>query len=211
MHVYHIRKDGQSHSETIGLNQAIVEIKALRDARHPSDESVTFSVENIDGYLLASATTRRILGEFNKASWGGPRGDTSIDCGSEAFDATEAVLQLPHLDLMSLSDNTESTDSIGRAHVDWPAHCTVVLTQAICEYFGVMDLSEITPEALAFALELADILPEEEVIVTLSVMVTLRVRGGASVKDFLDNLYYLVQSKTDGIKVDSTEIIGFQR
>lgn len=203
---YTINQDGGHYDEVQGLNEAIDLAEELLGGVPPGDES-TFTVENEDGYLLASVTNRRIVGSFNKQQWGGRKGDDAIYIGEESFDATDAILLLEHKDLMCMKDQTESTDDIGREHIDWSGPCYVHIETAICSYFGVNDLQEITPEALSFARQRANPQPATEEVITLSVKLHLRVAPGASVSEFIENLEYSVVSHTAGVTVSNTEIV----
>jgi hypothetical protein len=204
---YGVQQDKGYYTKIEGLNEAIRIAEELLGELPAGDES-TFTVEDESGYLLASVTNRHIVGSFNKQQWGGHKGDDAIYIGEESFDATAAILLLEHKDLVCMKDQSESTDDIGREHIDWSGPCYVHIEDSICAYFGVDDLQEITPEALSFARQRANPQPAEEQVVMLSVKLSLRVTSGASVSDFIENLDYSVISNTAGVTVRDTEIVG---
>lgn len=92
---------------------------------------------------------KRIVGTFTKQTWGGRKGDDALYCGEEQFDATNAVLELPHAALIELQDGHENTDEIGRSIVDWVGPCEVRLVGSIEAYFGVASLEDVTPKMLS--------------------------------------------------------------
>lgn len=81
------------------------------------------------------------------------------------------------------------------------------LVDAICDYFGVGDLEDITPEALLDARNRAHPQPQVERTLTLTIKVTVRVSSGASVDAFVENLDYSLTSNTAGVVVAATEIV----
>lgn len=153
------------------------------------------------------APARRIIGSFVKQTWGGRRGDSAIYAGEEKFDATAAVLLLPHKALIALKDSDPTTDEIGQAHVQWDGPCEVSLVYSIQEFFGVESLSDVTPEALENARELANPQEAKEQTLTLTIKVVVRAIEGADINEFIENLDYSVVSKTAGVVVTDTEII----
>lgn len=148
-----------------------------------------------------------IVGTFFKQRWGGRKNDDAIACGEETFDATQAILLLPHEQLLELQDGSENTDEIGRAHVPWTGPCEVLIVNSICEYFKVAAIEDITPEALAQARAAADPQPAQEATVTISIKLNLRLQPGASVAEFLEDLDYSVDSQTPGVLVRHTELV----
>lgn len=202
---YTINQDGGRYDEIQGLNEAIALAEVLLGGVPAGDES-TFTVESEDGYLLASVTNRRIVGSFTKQQWGGRKGDDAIHIGDEDFDATDNILLMNHEDLVELDDNDDSSDNIGREHIDWSGPCSVNIVDAVCAYFGVSDVRDITPEALDFARQRANPQPASKEVITLSVKLYLRVAPGASVSEFIENLDYSVVSNTAGVTVSNTEI-----
>jgi len=170
-------------------------------------EPTTFAIVDENGRLMAAVTNRRIEGVFLKQEWGGHKGDTAIEHGEETFDATDAILLMDHEEVLALTDNSQNTDAVGKAHVQWDGPHDVHLADAISDYFGVELLDAITPEALAFAKARAN--PQEPIMetVTLSIRVKLRMAPGADVQEFIDNLDYSVKSKTTGMVVTEAEII----
>lgn len=115
----------------------------------PKGELATVSVADQSDRVVAVATNRRIIGSFKKQEWGGRKGDYAIHVGEESFDATESVLGLSVDQIHSIDDDCDSSDEIGRHHVDWSGPCTVVIVRSICDFFGVTELEDITPEALS--------------------------------------------------------------
>lgn len=205
MTIYTINQDGGHYDDLADLNQAISLAEELLGGVMPGSET-TFTVETEDGTLMAAVTNRRIVGSFNKETYG-ERGRPGQYMGTEDFDATDTVLLLEHAQLVELQDGYENTDHIGKQYIDWAGPCSVSLVDAICDYFGVGDLEDITPEALLDARNRAHPQPQVERTLTLTLKVTVRVSSGASVDAFVENLDYSVVSNTAGIVVASTEIV----
>lgn len=166
----------------------------------------TISVES-DGVCVAVYTNRKIIGSFTKQAWGGRKGDDAIYVGTEEFDATDYVLLLDHPELVGLFDGEEGTDEVGLAHFDWNGPCEVTLVAAICEFFGVDVLDDITPEALAFARARRNPKPPVAQTVTLSIKVDVSMFGEVTLADFVENLDYSVISNTPGVRVLQTELV----
>ena len=93
-------------------------------------------------------SVKTITGVFTKQVWGGRKGDDAIYVGDVEFEATEAVLQLPHSQLIELQDGHESTDEIGRKIVMWDGPCEVRLVDSIATFFGVDSLEDVSAEML---------------------------------------------------------------
>lgn len=206
---YRIIQDGGYYCDKENLQDAIDLAETLLGGVFEPDES-TFTVEGEGGKLMASLTNRHIVGVFTKQKWGGRKNDDAIFIGEEEFYATNSILSLSHEDLMKLTDNSESSDNIGRNSVDWPGPFEVKVVNSVCAYFGVADIEDITPEAFEFAVQRANPQPIVAQTITLSVKVALRVTPGSSVSSFVENMDYSVVSNTVGIVVTGTEIIEAQ-
>lgn len=203
---YAIFQDGGHYDDVKGLGTAIALAEELLGGV-PVGEDATFSVESKDGILMAVASNRRITGRFIKQQWGGRKGDDAIFIGEEEFDATDDILRLKHERLVELDDNAESSDEIGRAHVDWAGPCDVRLVDSVCAYFGVSSLEDITAAALEYARNRENPQEAETAEVTLTVQLKLRVSPGASVEAFLQNLDYSVTSNTTGVTVSYAKLV----
>lgn len=201
---YSIYEAGNFCHEEPGLDAAVAwaaqALTTLEDG-----ELTTFTVEDRKGNPVAAVTNQRIQGTFIKQS--ASRREDAIYVGEEHFDATDAVLLLSHKELMCLRDNDQSTDRLGQLYIDWNGPCHVCLEDAICDYFGVEDITDISPELLAFARNRAQPQEPEERTLTLTVKVKVRVHPGSSVDAFVANLDYAVTSCTPGVVVCATEIV----
>lgn len=201
---YSVLQDGGHYDDLDDLNTAISLAEELLGSVSEGEQS-TFTVENEDGYLLASITNRRIIGRFTKQQWDSR--DNAVEMGEEDFDATDYILLMKPDAIRALEDNRETTDYVGQAHVSWDGPHYVTIEDAICEFFGVSNVKEITDEALAYAKNRLNPQPATEQTVTLSVKVKICVAPGASVSEFIENLDYSVVSQTAGITVQDTEIV----
>ena len=95
---------------------------------------------------------KEIIGEYVKQQWTGRKQDHAAETGREKFEATDYVLcTLKYEDVIELQDNSECTDAIGNAHVTHDGPHEVYITDAICEYFDVNSLDEITQAAFLSA------------------------------------------------------------
>lgn len=95
-----------------------------------------------------SENQKRITGIFTKQTWGGRKGNDALFFGEEEFDATEAVLKLPHEELIALQDNDVNTDVIGINIVGWEGPCEVCIVDSVIAFFGVGSIEDVTPEML---------------------------------------------------------------
>jgi hypothetical protein len=85
-----------------------------------------------------------IIGHFEKQQWTGPRGDRAESLGEVEFDATDDILQMRAAELRKVKDCDETSDAIGQGHVDHDGPCEVRIESAICEFFKVSDVADIT-------------------------------------------------------------------
>jgi hypothetical protein len=109
-----------------------------------------------------------IIGKFEKQSWIGKDKDTLLIGGAvEDFDATDFVLGMSLDQIRRLEDCEHITDNIGRLYVDHNGPSAVYLTNAICEFFGVINLGEITSELLQERREAWENLPKRRYKVTI--------------------------------------------
>lgn len=145
---------------------------------------------------------RKIIGTFHKQTWSGRNNNQAVECGQEEFDATAAVLLLPHDQLVELQDCDEATDDLGRQHINWAGPCDVRIADAICDFFEVDSLEDITEEALLAARQCFSPKDPTAVEMTLSVVVKMRVQHGIDVKSVLEGLACSIISNTPGAVVD---------
>lgn len=143
-----IKQDGQflEHAQESSVDKVIERVRAL--VRMQKDGSFTVYKE---GVLVAVETNRKIEGVFVQQRWGGRKGDDAIFVDRVEFDATDAVLSMEHADLIELEDGADSSDDIGRQSVQWAGPFEVQVVEAVCEYFGVESVRDITWEVLAYA------------------------------------------------------------
>jgi hypothetical protein len=141
----------------------------------PKEVLTTFSVEDECGHTLANVTNRRIQGEFTKQRWGGRKGDDAITLGETSFDATDYVLLMKHEDLILLADNSDSTDVLGQAHIDWDGPHYVRIVESICAFFDVSDVKNISFASFMYARKRANPQVPKVEIVNLYLKVQLRV------------------------------------
>ena len=108
---------------------------------------------------------------------------------------------MEHRDLMRLQDNDDSSDAIGRNYVPWDGPCHVDITASICDFFGVADLEEITPEALQFARTRINPHPATELVVPLALTLTVQVQPGVDATNLIRTLTCSITSSTPGIVI----------
>ena len=138
---YTVCRDGEVYDYAPAFHDAEELVERIQgEATGASDEPV-FTICNAAGEVLSSFTHGRIIGTFFKQAWSG---DNAIDLGTEQFDATAAVLQMDHAELVGLQDHRDSTDEIGLAHVAWGGPFGVRIVPRICSHFGVSALTEIS-------------------------------------------------------------------
>lgn len=154
-----------------------------------------------------NVATHRIIGAFVKQQWGGRKGDDAIYVSEEEFDATAAILLMPHNELVELQDSDETTDQIGREHVQWDGPCEVRIVDSIQKFFGVETLEDVTLDALEKSKDLANPQSSQQRTLTLSIKVIVKAANDADMNEFIENLDYSVRSNTAGVVVTDTEIV----
>lgn len=152
--------------------------------------------------MTADFLGRKIIGTFSKQTWSGRRNSQAVECGQEQFDATAAVLLLSHEDLVELQDCGEATDELGRQFINWSGPCDVRITDAICDFFEVESLEEITPEDLLSARQCLSPTEASTVELTISLAVKMRIQPGIELDAVLKDLACSVMSNTPGAIVD---------
>jgi hypothetical protein len=198
---FNIKQDGTDHSGSPTFEQAVTAIQTLLRLHPKTLSATTFSIEDENGKLLALVSNRRITGVFTKQTWGGRKGNDALHAGTEEFDATDFVFLMSYDDLQTLQDNSETTDWVGSEHIEWDGPHEVVLTESICDYFGVSAIEDITEEALAFARKASGVVAPREETLTLSVNLSVFVTRGGNVDDFIRDMYLKLASQTPGVKV----------
>lgn len=133
------------------LPEAITFASRYHGLKKP-DITLTVEVEGTK-VPLASFSTRRIVGDFEKQVWGGRKGDDAISCGQERFDATMYILTMPYEQVIAVRDNHDTSDNIGQAHVDWHGPHCVDIVDSMCDFFGVAKLAEITADHFSFVVK----------------------------------------------------------
>lgn len=168
----------------------------------------TIGVENEKGKVIFSLTQRRIECEFLKQTWGGRKGDTAIEVGSETLDVTDYVLSLPYERFIAIEDNDESSDEVGRAHTDWGGPCEAMVKDSILAYFGVDELTDVSLEGLAhareFALKKASAQEDEVFEITLQV----KVRKSGDIQVSSDTLDCSVRANAPGLRIQDISIVS---
>lgn len=202
---YFIRSQGHTLDDADELDAALARSNDILSATDPATPA-TITVETPDGYLLASVSTRRIVGVFHKQRWEGRKHDYAVPCGTAHFDATHAILQMDHRTLLTLCDDDERSDDLGRNSVTWDGPCYVEITQSICDFFGVNELDAITPEALTYARTRFQPQPATEVVLPLSLTVTLQVQPEVKIQDFLRTLTCTVIPSTIGVTITKLDL-----
>jgi hypothetical protein len=177
----------------------------------PEDEKKTYLIRKLEGRPVGSISNRRIIGLYKKQEWDG--NDYAILVGEVEFDATDVVLNLPLDDIREMADNSEDSDNVGNQCVEWHGPHVVHIEDAIMEYFGVEDLSEITEELLVFAREREK--PKQKIVETMTLTVKLNVLMSEQedeearqqlLSEVVENLDYDFTSNTPGAIIQSTEI-----
>ncbi|MEX3984211.1 hypothetical protein AB4Y45_35230 [Paraburkholderia sp. EG287A] len=196
---FNIKRDRDYLTTAPTFEQGVTNIQTLLKLC-PEGKEATFAIEDDGRQVVASVTNRRIEGVFTKQVLD-EENQRDIHVADVHFDATDAVLLMPHEDLIALEDSDDSTDELGREHVAWDGPCYVRIVDEICAYFGVEEIDQITEEGLAFARKAANATPQREELITVSIPLRLRVAPGADVDQFIKDMTCAVLSRTDGIKV----------
>lgn len=205
--MYSIYQDGGYYETLDRLSEACGVAEGLLSA---VADPTTFIVVDKVGRICASYTNRRIMGTFIKKGWvpaapGASAGVLEVQDEDE-FDATDAVLLLPVESLMSLCDGDAVAEAIGNQHIEWGGPSEVKLVEQVCLFFGIDDMSELTPELVTFVRQAYNPQPLVEEVVELTVRVKVKRAPYATVSQFVENLDYMVASQTPGVVVCQTEI-----
>ena len=127
-----------------------------------------------------------IIGRFDKQRWTGTKEDRAESIGEVEFDATDYILSMPLTKLRQVEDCSESSDAIGTEHVDHDGPFSVCIEQAICEFFQVQAVADITPQLFQRARKWLNSLPPTRYSARLSVTtfidVPLQARHPSQVK-----------------------------
>lgn len=205
--MYSILQDNGLYNQLEDLQSAINTMTVLGESMIDSDEETTFTVKDKGSKVVASITNKKIMCTFFKQEWGGRKSSDAYLVGEEEIDATNVILKLPYEQLIALKDNTDSTDTIGRLVFNWDGPYYVHVTDAVCEYFGVYDVKDITQENYDFVKSRVEVLEPTQEIVTLQIQLKVNKMPGADMQDFLDNIGYDIFSKTVGVVIENYEII----
>lgn len=200
---YGIFQDGGHYDDLDTLDAAIGLAEELLGAV-PQGECSTFTVE-CGGRLLASVTNRRITGTFHMQYW--DQREQAVDCGATSFDATAYALQMQPEALRMLRDNGEASGAMGLAHILWEGPCRVEVVDAVCAFFGVASVGDITDEALAFAHGRWGEDPPQDHTIRLTFDVRLKILKGADLGEFIQDLDCRMASRTIGVTVIETQFV----
>lgn len=148
---------------------------------------------------------KKIIGCFEKQEW--MHDDEYIDIGSEDFDATSYILNMDYEDVIEITDCDDSSDVIGRAHVDWDGPCSVTeLEESIAGFFGVDQLDEITEEMFDDAKKQYSVKPFVKKSISMEIKVDLMASPDINIHDVIKNLMVQIRSETPGAVVKNFEV-----
>jgi len=212
MTTYTLNLDGGHFTEDEDLDRMI---GMAEDGVCGAMEPRTFTVEDDCGQVVAVITNRRITGKFTKQVWGGRKGDEALFIEHVEFDATDAVLRMSLEEIQSLEDSSESTDDLGRLHVQWDGPFEVAVVNSMLDFFGVEELHKLTEDALRYVRNRLNPREVVEETIELTIKVVVRMPKPESEEErqevlssFVDNLDYSVLSNSVGVTVKNTEITG---
>lgn len=152
MYSIHQMSPSQITFMKVGVEDTLREAVEFASRYHGlKNPAVTITVEIEDtGVPVASFSTHRIMGYFEKQYWGGYKSNDAISCGEQCFDATLHILSMPYEQVIAIKDDHDSSDQIGQTHVDWSGPHRVELVDSMCDFFGVSKLAEISREHFTF-------------------------------------------------------------
>jgi hypothetical protein len=199
-----IFQDGKFNTgqEVRGLSQAIEVAEKLLEVLD-NGLSMTYTVEDEQGYLFASVSNRRIIGmlslpeESTGSKHRAPRPAEDI-----RIDATSTVLRTSREKLIELKDNDESTDRLfGNEYLNY-----VKIEESIKSFFGVKSLQGVTSEALLYARNNEYSPRPSASVISLSFNVSLQVERGGNLQNFIDKINKSILSETEGMLVIRTGV-----
>lgn len=200
---YQICQDGGEYDEVESLGKALSIAEVLLG---DASDSV-FTISDDDGRVVATLSNKRIVGEFIKQRWAGLNDDIAANVAVVKFDATDYVLLLPYEKLVALNDDAfEQWDEIGRQHVDWAGPFEVYLLDEICDFFGVEEIADITPENHAFVCSRYLPQPHKKAVVNLNLRLDLNVAPRQEIQEIMSLIVHNIESRVPGITIHNRSI-----
>lgn len=170
-----------------------------------TDGPTTCVVLDDNGNVCRFLTTKRI--EVVVRTVRRPNGKALGAIETLTLDMTTAVLMLSREQVIALeSDGSAAFKLVCDTHNVQPCNFSPEwLASAICNFFCIEDLDDLTDDLLHAAIQavLGGIVEET---VTLSIAVKVRHAANVDVNSFIEDLDYSITSNTPGAKVLSTEI-----
>ncbi len=195
-------QDGGLYDSFQNLKQA-TDLAEEFSASYPAS---VFTVVDSKDIIRASATQKRILGQFEKQKWTGPKNDYAEPVGTVEFDATDYVLSMNLGDILELDDAWITSDPVGIAHVQWSGPYAVYIVEAVCSYFGIQELSELTQEHLSFVQNRIKPEPAREITVTVTAALKINMARGIDIKAVLSSMGYAFVSENAGAVVTKLDL-----
>lgn len=127
--------------------------------------------------------SKKIIGNFIKKKTDHRGYVLSSNGDEEKFDATGFVLSMPLNKIRDIEDMDDSSEAIGRHHVEWDGPCAVEIWDSVNQFFGVFDVLDITEEMLSSAKAEYN---SVEAKAPVKVLVTMEVVISPAVEDDVD-------------------------
>lgn len=156
--------------------------------------------------------TPSIIGTFDRQIWTGPKEDRSESIGDVEFDATSLILNMPLAQIKKIQDCSETSDRIGQDLVEHDGPCSVYIEGAICEFFSVIGVQEITSAMLKGAKQWLNNLPEKVYVARLAfttyVDIPVRVHHPSQVKQAaLTASQQALSAQSHNVKVETVTAV----
>lgn len=179
----------------------VVGVHVIFEFPQDAHSSLKVDLAQLRADALWGDRSKRIMATVKLQTWGGRKNDDAIFHSLQEVDVTDTILLHDLDELVSLRDGDESSDEIGRGHLEWQGPLEVALTDSICEFFGVERLDDISESLLAAAKKKYDPQPPTFETVTVPVKVNVTVFPGARLEDAIRHLQLTATTETDGVIV----------
>lgn len=148
-----IYKDGAL--QNVQTDNPYMTVRRSLDEASKEGMEATFTIVDSAGKVVQTYTNRIVWGTIIKPQIIGDDVESNKGVTSIKFDATYAILNLPYDTLVNLTDNSSEAIKLATQCTGTQSPFTVVLVNAIAEFFGVQKLSQISKDQFEFVVNTA--------------------------------------------------------
>lgn len=201
---YNLYQDAGLYDSFDDLNRAIDLAESLLKS---TEGETTFTVQDLDGQVIASFSNRRITGSFVKQKWTGRDGREMAQVFSEEeFDATDHILLMDYDYFKKIKDGDDSSDEVGNQFIQWDGPFDVNIHSSIEDYFGIAP-EEVTRQHFEFVKNRVNPKPAEEDTVEVTFKLKIRKNLPAETQGVINDIEYSFMSQTPGVIIVDSEMV----